>query len=372
MKKIKTNTLIISLLLLTSWACKNNTNNKVNGSFPHTIVSIKENMFFINGEPTFKGRSWKGFKIEGLLPNSRMVQGVFDDLNPKTVENWVYTDTKTWDPERNTNEFVAAMNQWYAHGLRSVTVNLQGGSPMGYGNKEWYNSAFTPSGELKDDYMKRMDKILQKGDQIGMVVILGIFYFGQDQYLEDEEAVVKALDNTMEWLFDKGYRNVLIEVNNECNNVKYDHDILKQDHVQELILRIRNMEKNGYRYPVSTSFNGNTLPPSHILEVCDFVLLHGNGVNNPARITEMVQQTRNSEGYHTMPVVFNEDDHYDFLKPENNMLAAIQSYASWGYFDYRRKGESFEEGYQCPPVDWGINSKRKKAFFNFLKEITGV
>jgi hypothetical protein len=30
---------------------------------------------------------------------------------------------------------------------------------------------------------------------------------------------------------------------------------------------------------------------------------------------------------------FNEDDHFDFDKPVNNMLAAIGWYASWGYFD---------------------------------------
>ena len=32
------------------------------------------------------------------------------------------------------------------HGLLAVTVNLQGGSPMGYGNRGWYNSAFTKTG----------------------------------------------------------------------------------------------------------------------------------------------------------------------------------------------------------------------------------
>jgi hypothetical protein len=35
------------------------------------------------------------------------------------------------------------------------------------------------------------------------------------------------------------------------------------------------------------------------------------------------------------------------------------------------KDESFECGYQSVPVDWGINSDRKKGFFKLLKEITG-
>ena len=37
-----------------------------------------------------------------------------------------------------------------------------------------------------------MARIVDKADQLGMVVILGLFYFGQDQRLRDEAAVVYA------------------------------------------------------------------------------------------------------------------------------------------------------------------------------------
>jgi hypothetical protein len=36
------------------------------------------------------------------------------------------------------------------------------------------------------------------------------------------------------------------------------------------------------------------------------------------------------------------------------------------------KDETFADGYQSVPVDWGINSMRKKQFFNLLKDITGT
>ena len=65
----------------------------------------------INGKPTYQGRRYKGLQIEGLLLNSRMVQGIFDDLNPETRSRWAYPDTTRWDPDRNTREFVAAMPQ---------------------------------------------------------------------------------------------------------------------------------------------------------------------------------------------------------------------------------------------------------------------
>ena len=41
-----------------------------------TTVNIEGEKFMINGEPTYKGRKWQGYKIEGLLMNSRMVQGI--------------------------------------------------------------------------------------------------------------------------------------------------------------------------------------------------------------------------------------------------------------------------------------------------------
>ncbi len=44
-----------------------------------TVVTIQGDRFLINGQPTYKGRTWQGHKIEGLLMNSRMVQGVYDD-----------------------------------------------------------------------------------------------------------------------------------------------------------------------------------------------------------------------------------------------------------------------------------------------------
>jgi hypothetical protein len=106
-----------------------------------------------------------------------------------------------------------------------------------------------------------------------------------------------------------------------------------------------------------------------VVEVSDFVLIHGNGVHQPARITEMVEQVRALPSYRPMPIVFNEDDHFDFGQPENNFVAATKAYASWGYFDFRMKGEGFDEGYQSVPVNWGISSERKRGFFSKMKEI---
>lgn len=338
-----------------------------------TVVSIEKERFFINARPTYQGRSWKGRPIEGLLLNSRMVQATFDDQNPDTIARWAYPDTKTWDPDRNTAEFIAMMPTWRKHGLLAITLNLQGGSPEGYSKVQpWHNSAIQPNGLLNEKYLYRLAKVIDKADELGMVVILGFFYFGQDERVKDENAVIAAVDQAVDWLIQKKYSNVLVEVNNECDVKAYDHDILKPARVHELIerVRIRSTEKK-HRLLVGTSYGGGSIPKPNVVKSSDFLLLHGNGVKEPKRITEMVQKTRQVEGYRPMPILFNEDDHFNFDQPENNFAAAVNAYASWGYFDFRMKGEGFDEGFQSVPVNWKTSSERKRGFFRFLSEITG-
>jgi hypothetical protein len=337
---------------------------------PPTEVSIEADSFYINGQPTYLGRRYRGHKIEGLLMNSRMIQGIFDDRNPETRTRWSYPDTGKWDPDRNTREFVAAMPEWRRHGLLSFSINLQGGSPEGYSKAQpWDTSGIQADGELRQDYLARLQQILDRADQLGMAPIVGIFYFGQDQRVRDEAAVKRAVENTVRWILGRGYRNVLLEVDNECDGKAYDHPILRADRVHELIDMAKGIRVAGRRLLVGTSYGGGKVPLANVVKTSDFLLMHGNGVKEPARITAMVEAARRVDGYRPMPVIFNEDDHFDFDRPSNNMLAAIASYASWGFFE--PGASNYRDGYQCPPVNWGINTERKQAFFKLLKEVTG-
>ena len=133
----------------------------------------------------------------------------------------------------------------------------------------------------------------------------------------------------------------------------------------------QSITRRGQRLLVSTSFNGGTIPHPNVVAAADFLLLHGNGVSDPDQIARMVQETRKVKGYRPMPILFNEDDHFDFDKPRNNFIAAVSEYASWGYFDFRMKGEGFDEGYQSVPVNWGISSARKRGFFDLVETMTG-
>lgn len=336
-----------------------------------TTIEIDGDGFRLNGKPTYEGRSWNGRKVEGLLINTRMVQGIFDDLNPETRHRWAYPDTGKWDPNRNTAEFIENMPLWRDHGVLGFTINLQGGSPQGYSKEQpWINSAIAPDGSLREDFMARLAKILDAADELGMVPIVGYYYFGQEQYLDGPDAILKGVDNATNWLLDTGHTNLLVEINNE-SNVRYQQPLLMPDGVHELIERAKGITRDGRRLLVGTSYGGGFIPKPNVVKVSDFMLIHGNGQEDPEIIREMVRKTRAVEGYTPKPILFNEDDHFDFDKPDNNFVAATDEYASWGYFDYRFEGEGPDEGYQCVPTNWGISSDRKKGFFDLAKQISG-
>jgi len=370
-----------------------------------TKINIIEDRFLINNEITYKGKYFKEKSIEGLLFNSRMVNAIFDDENNFTKKLWKYPDTNIWDPERNTTEFIKMLPIYKSYGLISFTLNLQGGAPLGYyrlkefkkylitnninvpdekiwkglpskESQPWNSSGFNSNGELKENYLNRLSRIIKAADENKMVVILGLFYFGQDERISNENGVINAVKNTVNWVLENKYTNILIEINNECNVPRYEHEILQPHRVHELIKIAKNIKFRDKNLYVGTSYGGNKIPDINVTKESDFVLLHGNGVNNPIRISEMINQTRELPNWKKMPIVFNEDDHFNFSDKNNNFFQALSSYASWGYFDPGSGAGGnavlgdYKNGYQLPPINWEINTQRKKDFFKYLYEIT--
>ncbi len=341
-----------------------------------TLVSILGDRFRIGGALTYAGRHWNGHRVEGLLFNSRMANAIVDDENPATSGAWSYADGE-WDAERSTSELIAALPEYRRHGLLGIALNLSGGSPQGYSwHQPWHICGFTPEGALKPAYAARLQRLLAAADAQGMVLILGLFYGKQSQRLRDEAAVCRAVSETVDWLCDAGARNVLLEIGNEVDLPVFAHPIIGAARCHELI-RLAQARSAGRldtpagRLLVSTSLVDVAAPPAAILAAADFLLPHGNRIGQPDGIRLLLLRTRTAAAYRGQPILFNEDDHYDFDQADNNFVAAVGSGAGWGFFDYRRIRERFEDGFQSLPVDWTITSARKRAFFGLLKEITG-
>ena len=329
-----------------------------------TTVGIAGTKFTINGASTYPATS-----VEGLLLNTRLVQAVFDDENELTASKWAYPDTGVWDPGRNTNEFVAALPSYAAKGMNALTINLQGGNPVtgaGVDNASWAVSAFNADGSLKTAWMLRAAQAIEACDANGIVVILGLFYQGQDQRLTDEAAVIRGLDNVVDWILARGFTNVLLEINNESRDDKYQHAILRPSRVHELIARAQQRSQGLLK--VSTSFLGGALPPAAVIRQSDFVLLHGNG-QTPSGIASLVDRTRAGTAYSAAPkpLLFNEDDRIETSSSLDNMDTAIGRRAGWG-FHYGGLND-YATGFQHPPVNWTINDAKKRLFFDHVASL---
>ena len=336
---------------------------------PQTRLSFDGECVLLNGDPTLPGRRYRGTSLSGLLPNARMVQAVFDDETPDTVGQWAYPDTGEWDPDRNVTEFVDALPTYYDRGLRAVTVCLQGGRPsIGNRSNPERVSAFRPDGSLKAAWMDRLARVLDRADELGMVVIVGYFYFGQDDVFDDETAIRAATRNVTDWLLEHEYHNVIVEVNNECNHSLWDHDLFGPAQIPELIELVASCTRDGRRLPVGTSFGGGVVPTPDVIEASDVALLHGNGVDDPARIADMIAETRAITGENPIPIIFNEDDNHGFGSYPNNMAVALEHGASWGYYSGGRN--DYRSGFQSPPVQWAITTPEKEAFFRYVEAIT--
>ncbi len=336
-----------------------------------TVVSISGEEFLINGTPTYAGQFWQGHKVQGLLMNARRVQGTFDDRDPATAGPRAYPDTGKSDADRDTTEFIAAMPSWKSHGLLAFTLNLQDGPPEGYlKDPPRHDPAFAADGSLDPAYLGRLGRILDRADDLGMVVILGLFSFGQDERLADEAAVLAAVDNTTAWLAEKAYRHVLIEID-DGSDVRFHHAVLRPDRVHELIARVQKVKSGGRRLLAGTSFSGGTLPTTNVVKSADFLLLHGNGGDDPRKIADRIRRTRALPGYKAMPVLFNEDAPIGSDRPLDHFTAALTERAGWGCLGHRMKGEGFAEGFQSVPVVGSIGSDGKRAFFDRLAQVTG-
>ena len=106
---------------------------------------------------------------------------------------------------------------------------------------------------------------MDKADELGMVAIVGLFYFGQDQHVRDEAGVRRAVTNSANWLLERNYRNAMIEVANETNSSAFDHDVLKPPRIHELIQLVKSATVKGNRLLAGTSYGGGRIPESSVV-----------------------------------------------------------------------------------------------------------
>ena len=313
-----------------------------------TNVSINGDRWLINGEPVLKGTP-----AEGLLVNVRMVNAVFEDAG-KAGEDFL---PEHFDPEENTNRFIAQISDYYAHGVRAFTISLQGGLP---GYEGAVNSAFNADGSLRETYLGRVTRVIRAADEYGVVVILSCFYQRQHSHqyaLDGKDAIRNAVENVAQWIVHQEFRNVVLEISNEFGHGGYNRWkdgewVRSVDGQVELVRHAKTIAPD---LLVSTSGMGGGSFPQPLAEAADFLLIHFNGT--PINlIPERIREARN----YGKPVVCNEDNKIGRMGAEAARVS-IKSGAGWGFM-HIKKNQSAPFGFD------GANDDA--IVYQRLKELT--
>ncbi len=306
-----------------------------------TMLSIQEDLFYINGRLTYD--EIEGCQHKGLLMNARFIQGIFDDKNG--LDRYQRFGRR-FEPDRNTEEMIASLPDWYRVGMRAITVGFQGGGPcFTIDNQEIWNSPYGKDGKWIDPaYCRRMDRILRAADQLGMVVIVSLFYGAQSRFLEDDGAVENAVRCASLWLKEGGYTNVILEIANEHDVDCFAcHPILAEEDGIVRLMEIARKESGGL--PVGCSGTGGYFSKK-IAEASDVILIHGNGQNRN-ELYYLIQKAKAIRPIR--PVVINEDS-----QAISQLEVTFQNGVSWGYYNNMTKQE--------PPADWGITRGEDRFF----------
>ena len=269
-----------------------------------TRITVLNGQWHLNGAITHPGSA-----AEGLLMNVRMVNAIFED-RARHLD---------FDAEANTDRFIARIPDYAAQGVNAFTICLQGGMP---GYEGAANSAFAPDGSLRDEYLRRAERVIRACDRHGVVVILGLYYQRQSAILRDEAAVRAGVANAARWVHDRGFQNVLLEVANEYPHQGFAHALIRDPQGQASLVKLAQATAPGLL--VSASGYGDGAIHPEVAAAADFLLPHWNSTKVeqiPARIAALQKFGK--------PIVTNEDDKRG-ANAVAAMRASVENGASYG------------------------------------------
>lgn len=285
----------------------------------NTAVSVVNDKFYFNNQ-IINPDSPSG----GLLMNIRMVNAVFEDQRqvPGNL-------TEPFNPDVNTQAFIDKIPEYVSNGVNAFTISLQGGMP---GYEGAVNTAYKPDGSLRESYLQRVEKIINSCDDNNAAVILSLFYQRQHSHefaLDGKESIKIALENTVRWLTEKKFSNVLLEISNEYRHGGYrnwpDGEWLMSEAGQIELINLAKQLNPGLL--VSTSGMGNGVYHEELARAADYLLIHFNNTS-----LEDYADKINILKKYGKPIVCNEDDK---IKTEGATgLALSVLYGSgWGYMN---------------------------------------
>lgn len=155
-------------------------------------------------------------------------------INGQTVQLWSVRVANAMVDDTAVSDLVAMLTKYRAHGIRNLSVSLQGGrTGNGTAGEDGQYQCFDADGTMRTTCQTRLTTILDALDARAMTAQLVVFYFYRDEDLDGEPstntAINKAIDETAQWVEDNNYDHVIVDIANEHGDSRYDFTLLSGD-----------------------------------------------------------------------------------------------------------------------------------------------
>jgi hypothetical protein len=151
--------------------------------------------------------------------------------------------------DKTTQNLVEHLGLYQSYGVNTISIFFQGSR---FGDVKGYNA----DGTLNPEYANRMAKIIEACDQRGMVVLVGCLYWGTSEGKWDhwtQQEANAAVANTVKWLSENDYRNVLVDPDNEGMAHR-----AKGFDIEEMIAAGKNVDSK-----ILIGYNNHGYPPTN-------------------------------------------------------------------------------------------------------------
>jgi hypothetical protein len=151
------------------------------------------------------------FSISLTAQNVFMVKGSKTYLNHEEIQVIGLRCSNSLISDETAKDLIDHLDIYKSYGINTISVFFMGSR---FGDVKGY----LENGSLNPEYAARMAGIIEACDQQDMIVLVGCLYWGNSRGKWDgwnQQDAENAVANTVRWLSENKYRNVLVDPDNE-------------------------------------------------------------------------------------------------------------------------------------------------------------
>ncbi|MGI6418210.1 MAG: hypothetical protein ACOX1P_21355 [Thermoguttaceae bacterium] len=149
-------------------------------------------------------------------------------LGGKLVKLWGLRCNNALLSPAVTERLVNNLDNMTAHGINLISVSLHG-TNGGFPDVNAGPNAYTSDGRLIPAFARRLELVVREADKRGIVVCVTLMMPRKDEFLRDEAAVRRGIEETGRWLASRRLKNVFVNLFQEFDHpLRIDHDIFRE------------------------------------------------------------------------------------------------------------------------------------------------